>query len=197
MSCPSRSRASYQSSRVVSSLPNFADANPQQVHIAFNLCLFPPLFFFSGLYYTDVASTLFVLLFFKHFFNTHSRGMPSLLQSLVSILLGLLSLSFRQTNIFWVAVFPAGFAVIGAIAERREQARAVLGRSATVQASLRSVVAKAWQDGVLYDPQIRGAWIEGTYLHRSDTPLVYPLDTDSSQTISSSLYLLPRWRQQR
>ena len=34
----------------------------QSTHIAFNIALFPPLFFFSALFYTDIASTASVLL---------------------------------------------------------------------------------------------------------------------------------------
>lgn len=80
----------------------------QDIHTAFNICLFPPLFFFSALYYTDVASTAFVLLsylIFQHHYFQWIRG-PAM------FLTGLLALSFRQTNIFWIALFPAGLDLI-------------------------------------------------------------------------------------
>lgn len=58
------------------------------------LILFPPLVFFSFLYYTDVASTFLVLLSL----NVGRRG-----HFLFSALISLLSLFMRQTNVVWVA----------------------------------------------------------------------------------------------
>ena len=136
------------------------------IHTAVNVCLFPPLFFFSGLYYTDVGSTAAVI-WFMTLMTTRSRlvrylskhlalslclavalsciargsilvmGVLFLLQTLLTtsnplanvdsadvatevkptpawtlLLLGILALTFRQTNIFWVAVFPFGLRVV-------------------------------------------------------------------------------------
>jgi alpha-1,2-glucosyltransferase len=80
-------------------------------HTALNISLFPPLFFFSGLYYTDVLSTLVVLAAYTTYLNQR-RTQNYLISSLVTVNIGVLALLFRQTNIFWVAVFPAGLAVV-------------------------------------------------------------------------------------
>lgn len=87
------------------------------VHTALNICLFPPLFFFFGLYYTDVPSTFFVLLSYFLALKTQQEKrkfmkFPSVVNTVV---LGVAALFFRQTNIFWVAVFPAGLAVVQAL----------------------------------------------------------------------------------
>ena len=78
-----------------------------QLHTAANICLFPPLFFFTGLYYTDVASTFSVLIFWSHFIHIHKRTEATIVDELINVLLALVPLTFRQTNIFWVAIFPA------------------------------------------------------------------------------------------
>jgi alpha-1,2-glucosyltransferase len=78
-------------------------------HTAINICLFPPLFFFSGLYYTDIASTLVVLV------SLYTQLVSQKLNwSLVGLqlLFAYGALFFRQTNIFWVGVFPLGVVVL-------------------------------------------------------------------------------------
>lgn len=69
------------------------------------------MFFFSGLYYTDVLSTLIVLAAYFTYLSQR-RTQDYLLSSLTAVNIGVLALLFRQTNIFWVAVFPAGLAVV-------------------------------------------------------------------------------------
>lgn len=71
----------------------------ETVHTTVNICLFPPLFFFSGLYYTDIVSTAVVML--SYWMLLSKRG------PVAKILCGIVALFMRQTNVFWVAVFPA------------------------------------------------------------------------------------------
>ncbi|KAK7512180.1 glucosyltransferase [Phyllosticta citriasiana] len=85
------------------------------IHTAINICLFPPLFFFLGLYYTDVPSTLFVLLSYHYALKTQQKKYGKKTSAIMTILIGVAALFFRQTNIFWVAVFPAGLAVVQAL----------------------------------------------------------------------------------
>lgn len=75
-------------------------------HEALNVCLFPPLFFFSGLYYTDVMSTLVVVL--AYFAFQRGAGGESMGGGLLAYGLGAVGLVMRQTNVFWVGVFLAG-----------------------------------------------------------------------------------------
>lgn len=136
----------------------------QDVHTALNVTLFPPLFFFSALYYTDLVSTALVLRYYSHFLsrkNFRTSGFSetsslslfvvavlfqysaaftftmiaacttfmlvkfcfvtiswsptrfiSHIQSFTLVFDATLSLWFRQTNIFWVAVFPTALALV-------------------------------------------------------------------------------------
>jgi alpha-1,2-glucosyltransferase len=86
--------------------------NWQLAHTAVNICLFPPLFFFSALYYTDIASLLCVVLSIHSciwHLQKRSRGFSI---AVLHVALGFLPLLFRQTNIFWVAIFPAALEAI-------------------------------------------------------------------------------------
>ncbi|KAJ4390146.1 glucosyltransferase [Gnomoniopsis smithogilvyi] len=82
------------------------------VHTGVNIALFPLLFFFSGLYYTDVFSTLAVLVaFWNHLerVGLEAKGWKS--DALV-IVLGIGSLFMRQTNVFWVGLFMGGLEAV-------------------------------------------------------------------------------------
>ncbi|KAI0970154.1 DIE2/ALG10 family-domain-containing protein [Xylaria arbuscula] len=80
-----------------------------------NVGLFPVLFFFSGLYYTDPSSTLVVLLAYANHLIRVGTEKPSFLNDVYSLALGIIALAFRQTNIFWVVVYIGGLEVIHAI----------------------------------------------------------------------------------
>jgi alpha-1,2-glucosyltransferase len=78
------------------------------VHTAVNICLFPPIFFFSGLYYTDVLSTYIVIKAYEHFLRGATAQPGSIFTGVFTYLIGVMALLMRQTNIFWVAVFMGG-----------------------------------------------------------------------------------------
>ncbi|RDW90791.1 dolichyl-P-Glc:Glc(2)Man(9)GlcNAc(2)-PP-dolichol alpha-1,2- glucosyltransferase [Aspergillus mulundensis] len=80
-------------------------------HTVLNICLFPPLFFLSGLYYTDVLALLVVV---EAYNWDLSRTLPKAapLETAVFLVLGVVALAFRQTNIFWVSVFFGGLQVV-------------------------------------------------------------------------------------
>ncbi|KAI2624761.1 glycosyltransferase family 59 protein [Xylaria nigripes] len=80
-----------------------------------NVALFPVLFFFSGLYYTDPASTLIVLLAYANHLSRVRTKQPTFLNDVYSLVLGILTLGFRQTNIFWVVVYIGGLEAIHVI----------------------------------------------------------------------------------
>ncbi|KAF2846343.1 glycosyltransferase family 59 protein [Plenodomus tracheiphilus IPT5] len=83
-------------------------------HSALNIALFPPLFFFSALYYTDILSTVLVL--GTYGYSLRDSSTTRSIAGRVSIaVIGFMALWFRQTNIFWVAIFPAGLDVIDAL----------------------------------------------------------------------------------
>ncbi|RMJ18723.1 Dol-P-Glc:Glc(2)Man(9)GlcNAc(2)-PP-Dol alpha-1,2-glucosyltransferase [Fusarium kuroshium] len=91
------------------------------LHTAFNIALFPLLFFFSGLYYTDVASTAAVLVAYLNHLNRIGRDQSSLLNDLFTVVLGVFTLFFRQTNVFWVVVYMGGLEVVHAIKTLRPE----------------------------------------------------------------------------
>lgn len=75
---------------------------------------FPLIFFFSGLYYTDVFSALTVLATYA-FWNSSvpsERGLKKFSLQAMVLVCGLISLASRQTNIFWVAVFMGGLQAV-------------------------------------------------------------------------------------
>ncbi|KAF5680089.1 alpha-1,2 glucosyltransferase ALG10 [Fusarium circinatum] len=85
------------------------------VHTALNVALFPLLFFFSGLYYTDVASTAAVLVVYLNHLKRIGRDRSSALNDLTTICLGIVTLFFRQTNVFWVVVYMGGLEAVHAV----------------------------------------------------------------------------------
>ncbi|TKA78474.1 hypothetical protein B0A49_03851 [Cryomyces minteri] len=137
---------------------SWVQATLYQGHTALNVALFPPLFFFSALYYTDVASTLLVLLSYYHFIKSYHDGGPGLVSNVLTVLCGTTSLLFRQTNIFWVALFPAGLAVIGALKDMTTKQRE-LGRARSN--ALSEVLRASWEDSVVYDVPVQNACVEG------------------------------------
>ncbi|EHK50356.1 glycosyltransferase family 59 protein [Trichoderma atroviride IMI 206040] len=88
-------------------------------HTALNIALFPLLFFFSGLYYTDVVSTAVVLVSFLNHLHRIGRDQSSFLSDVTTIVLGLCSLTMRQTNVFWVVVFMGGLEAVHAVKSLR------------------------------------------------------------------------------
>ncbi|KAI1208341.1 glycosyltransferase family 59 protein [Annulohypoxylon truncatum] len=84
-----------------------------------NVALFPVLFFFSGLYYTDVVSTFVVLLAYTNHLSRVSQYRTSLINDAYTLFLGLLALCMRQTNIFWVVVYMGGLEVVHGVKELR------------------------------------------------------------------------------
>ncbi|KAL4797069.1 DIE2/ALG10 family-domain-containing protein [Aspergillus venezuelensis] len=115
-------------------------------HTVLNICLFPPLFFFAGLYYTDVLALLVVIEAYNWDLS-RSRKRSAPLETLVFLVLGVGALVFRQTNIFWVAVFLGGLQVVRKI--RRLTNDCVFNDVAEI--------VKAGSKNELYDPFVLDA----------------------------------------
>lgn len=115
------------------------------IHTTINVYLFPPLFFFYGLYYTDVLSALSVLYAYRCYLaKQHNRV----------VFAGLLSLLFRQTNIFWVSVFFGGLELCRTIPKGRPEIEY------PSQPTLYVVIKGSWQHTSAYDPLISQACFE-------------------------------------
>ncbi|KAL9575976.1 MAG: hypothetical protein Q9212_007504, partial [Teloschistes hypoglaucus] len=112
-------------------------------HAVFNMCIFPPLFFFYALYYTDVWSVLWVLIAFE-FHQWNCRGSM--------VFAAILSLFFRQTNIFWVAIFLGGLEIIRNIQPGRS------GVEFPAKPTFLDIVTGSWQHSRIYDPLISQAF---------------------------------------
>ncbi|KAJ5465444.1 CAZyme family GT59 [Penicillium desertorum] len=133
-------------------------------HTVLNICLFPPLFFFSGLYYTDVLALLIVVEAYnwdlKRDTERHQKGDSGkgkkkepgndILETLGFLAFALAALVFRQTNIFWVSVFLGGLQVVRKIR-----------RSATpCMSSKASTIVKQGLQNEVYDPLVSEASLE-------------------------------------
>lgn len=121
---------------------------------AANIWLFPPLFFFSGLYYTDVQSAVWVLLSFQAYLRYEKDGFQSFSEAISLIRFGVIALFFRQTNIFWVAVFPAGLGVVSSLRQSAQKATYIQN------VGFWEMCEASWYESALYDPSVEEAWIE-------------------------------------
>jgi alpha-1,2-glucosyltransferase len=125
-------------------------------HTAFNVALFPPLFFFSALFYTDVVSTLVVLLSYSTLLKkTTVSGTLFDISSAIGV--GIVALLFRQTNIFWVAVFPAGISVIAAL---KASAPSEVPKPSTTG----EVLQHSWSTGNIHDCSVQNASLGGSFI---------------------------------
>lgn len=132
------------------------------VHSSLNIVLFPPLFFFSALYYTDIASTLSWTIFYWFFLRSIARRDLSPVDALLQVILGVASLSFRQTNIFWVAVAPLALKLVIELDQgHRVVKQSMYKRAEGFGDSTWSVAKTSWKMNVIYDPPVRDAFIEG------------------------------------
>ncbi|PSS05152.1 DIE2/ALG10 family-domain-containing protein [Coniella lustricola] len=85
-------------------------------HTGLNIALFPLLFFFSGLYYTDVYSTLVALAaYWNHLTRVSTNSAVTWKSDVLVVVFGVASLAMRQTNVFWVAAFMGGLEAVHAV----------------------------------------------------------------------------------
>lgn len=135
------------------------------VHIGMNIGLFPLLFFFSALYYTDIFSTLMVLFAFQnHLERVGPKGKPWRNDFFV-ILLGVASLFMRQTNVFWVVVFMGGLEAI----EAAKAVPAVKPQPPSRGDLMANIKYFAWRSslGEIHDLALNQASLEGEFLSQS------------------------------
>ncbi|KAI6782809.1 uncharacterized protein J7T54_000952 [Emericellopsis cladophorae] len=126
------------------------------VHTALNIALFPLLFFFSGLYYTDVVSTFVVLVAFQNSLRRMGPGQPTTARDIASVTLGLMALFMRQTNVFWVVVFNGGLEAVHAV-KTLHPGKASAPRGLTLWGKLKFSLGR-WMHGDLHDPPLNMAW---------------------------------------
>lgn len=123
---------------------------------AMNICLFPPIFFFSGLYYTDIAALLFVI---EAYWQDLQQGATTTVWgSFKLIAIGLMSLCFRQTNIIWVVVFVGGLKALRVLKSKTTECRST---------DMARIAKGSWQLHQLYDPPARSASMLGEFVLRN------------------------------
>ena len=115
-------------------------------HTTVNVFLFPPLFFFYGLYYTDVLSVVSVLYAYQCYLEKQTTGV---------FFAGLLCLLFRQTNIFWVSVFLGGLELCRIVPKGRPNIEF------PSQPTYHDIIRRSWHHASAYDPMINQACFEG------------------------------------
>lgn len=127
------------------------------IHTALNIALFPPLFFFSGLYYTDIFSTLSVLVSYRLCHENQDSKHQSISVTLLILLNGVFAMLCRQTNVFWAAVFPGALTVIFRLSPSTLQNDV----NACRKTSFRYIVNESWRKGKFYDCSVTNASAEG------------------------------------
>lgn len=140
-------------------------------HGAVNLALFPPLFFFSGLYYTDIWSTFFVFLFYLLLLDLDDVKRSRVLTSTKLVVVGIASLFFRQTNVFWVAIFPAGLVLIQHLDRGHDAVKQSMSQGTEGFGNSWFAIAKtSWKMEAIHDPPVQGCWVDGKFDYLSVLP---------------------------
>lgn len=133
------------------------------IHTGINIGLFPLLFFFSALYYTDVFSTLMVLFAFQNHLERVSTKGKAWQNDIFVILLGVASLFMRQTNVFWVVVFMGGLEAVEAAKAVPTTSRTEPPRQGDAMANIKYFVRRS-SLGEIHDPALSQASLDGQYL---------------------------------
>ncbi|KAI9893311.1 MAG: glucosyltransferase [Vezdaea aestivalis] len=119
------------------------------LHVAASVSLFPPLFFFGALYYTDPWSTFWVLLTVDISGSVGEVEPSGRWVGPATVASGIIALAFRQTNVFWVAVY-AGVKEVVRVTKAEEGA----GERLTAGQSWFEVYALSWCEKRVYDPLV-------------------------------------------
>lgn len=136
-------------------------ASSYAYHTAVNVALFPVLFFFSALFYTDVYSALFVLLAYRNHLARVSSDSNGLLSDIWTIFLGVSTLLMRQTNVFWVAVYMGGLEAVHVI--RSLKPPAVEKSTFITLWSVTKFYTWRYSLGDVHDPPLSVCWPDGKF----------------------------------
>lgn len=132
------------------------------IHTGMNIGLFPLLFFFSALYYTDVFSTLMVLFAFQNHLERVGPKEKPWRNDFFVVFLGLASLFMRQTNVFWVVIFLGGLEAV----EAAKAVPAVRPQPPSQGDLMANIKYFAWRSslGEIHDPALDQAYLDGEFL---------------------------------
>ena len=130
------------------------------LHTAMNIALFPPLFFFSGLFYTDVLSTCVVLKTYELFLRRRGGAENSGAGLGWLYVAGVVALTMRQTNIFWVAIFMGALEAVRSVKANKSSVFAAEPVPKTLQEQVVSSI-KQWSRGDIHDIPLSEAGVHG------------------------------------
>jgi len=128
-------------------------------HTGVNIALLPVLFFFSGLYYTDIASTLCVLVAYHNHLHRVRPWGKSMPNDIWTVFLGIIALLMRQTNVFWIVIYMGGLEVVYAV--KTLNPTPVDQPPATTLAAQLRYFAGRYAVGDIHDPPSNVAWLDG------------------------------------
>lgn len=138
---------------------------------ALAVALFPPLFFFSALFYTDVLSTLVVLAaFYVHLLRLSGPAKVPVWRRTVLdaavVVLGIAALLMRQTNVFWIVVFMGGREAVDAVLSVAAQSRINPASMVDIVWATKpfQFYLKEWWIGHVHDPPLSLAWPDGKHI---------------------------------
>jgi alpha-1,2-glucosyltransferase len=134
--------------------------SPNALHTALNIALFPLLFFFSGLFYTDVLSTCIVLRMYRLFLERKGAYTNSHEALVWMYFTGIVALTMRQTNIFWISVFLGGLELVRTI-KITQIASVEVPPTPGNWKEVVSVKIKEYSQGEIHDIPIRDASVHG------------------------------------
>lgn len=105
-------------------------------------------------------STASVLLSFQAFLETVAKPQRSVRDDIIAVISGVVALLFRQTNIFWVAVFPAGLTVVSVLKNNGGM------RSRVATNGYVAVLKESWTQSKIFDHSLRegGLAISGSFV---------------------------------
>jgi alpha-1,2-glucosyltransferase len=129
-------------------------------HTGINIALFPVIFFFSALYYTDIVSTLVVLIAYQNHLSRVALQRPGFVNDVYTVILGLFALSMRQTNVFWVVVYMGGLEAVHVVRSLKPEAVKTLPQFRTLAEHVR-FYAWRYSIGDVHDPPLNMAWPDG------------------------------------
>ncbi|TLD24311.1 hypothetical protein PspLS_06614 [Pyricularia sp. CBS 133598] len=128
------------------------------VHTTINITLFPVIFFFSGLYYTDLWSTATVLWAYENHLERLTEQ-TTFLNDISTVILGIAALFMRQTNVFWVVVYFGGLEAVHAVKKGAVSSSSIAINAANARdfASAAKAYWNLYAAGNIHDPPLSDA----------------------------------------
>jgi alpha-1,2-glucosyltransferase len=114
------------------------------------------------MYYTDIASTLSVMVYYLVFLGNQKASRASVTGYFLQVLTALASLMFRQTNIFWVGIAPLLLEVVHRIDQGPQVVRDSMHlRHSGFGDTISNVLRTSWKYGALYSPPTSQVYFDG------------------------------------